>query len=437
MTLSGWVRDHAGRRPAQPALVDEHTSLAWSEFDARADRWASELAHHGRGAVVVALLPQTVGAVVALVAAERAGVDLLPISAQYGEAWAVERMQALGAHALVGVEGEALRVIVVGPRSAPPSETPAVLVLTSGTSGAPKCARHTWQTLAGAVRQRDEYAGTRWLIGYPIGHFASLQVIAQVLRAGAVLVMPPDFGSKAAVRALVEQSIEYLCATPSYARQLVFAAGRDDWSRMRLRQITLGGEIADQRLLDALRAALPGVALTHIYASTELGAVVTVKDGREGFDAALLDGQRLRLEGQQLFARRGPRAMLGYVGATPLADEWVGTGDVVEVKEGRALFRGRASDVINVGGFKVNPSEVEAVIRDVPGVRDVLVVGKKSSVLGAMPQAIIVLEPGAEATLVQAEIIARCESRLPRPMVPRLFQFVERLDRSVAQKLIR
>jgi acyl-coenzyme A synthetase/AMP-(fatty) acid ligase len=164
-----------------------------------------------------------------------------------------------------------------------------------------------------------------------------------------------------------------------------------------------------------------------------------VKDGREGFDGALLDGQRLMLRDGELFVRRTARSMLDYVGEAPAAprDEWVATGDLIAVEGGRAKFRGRASDVINVGGYKVNPVEVEAVIRSVAGVRDACLVGHQSSIVGNLPKAIITPEPDADRAALQAEITRRCAEQLAPYMVPRLFEFTERLERSIAQKRVR
>jgi acyl-CoA synthetase (AMP-forming)/AMP-acid ligase II len=236
-----------------------------------------------------------------------------------------------------------------------------------------------------------------------------------------------------------ELQADCLCATPSYARALLRHGTPAQWSKLALRQVTLGGEAADQRLLDGLRAAAKAARLTHVYASTEAGAVLAVKDGREGFDAALCDGERLKLVEGELWVRRGARSMLGYSGEEPPGpdDGWIKTGDLVTVEGGRALFRGRLSDLINVGGHKVNPVEVEAVMAGVEGVREARLVGHPSSLVGNLPKAIVAVEPAADRAAVQAEIVRRCSAQLARHMVPRLFEFTDRLERSVAQKAVR
>lgn len=438
-TLESGVRTRAPSGITTPAVIDDHATLDWPELDALADRQAASLARFQPGSRVVLLLPQRAAAVALLIASERAKIDVVLVSALYGEAWARARYDELDARALVTLEGDAVQVLDERePCAETAGEEPGVLVLTSGTTGKPKCARHSWRTLGGAVKAREEFAGTRWLVGYPLSHFAALQVVAQVMWSGATLVVPADFSAATALRALTQHVVDFLCATPSYVRQVLIAARAEDLAAMRLRQITLGGEIADGTLLRSLREALPTTQLTHIYASTELGVLITVRDGQEGFEAQLLDGQKLKLEEGQLFARRTARAMLGYLGAAEeRADEWVATGDLLEVIEGRAFFRGRLNDVINVGGYKVSPVELERVIREVPGVNEVCVVGHKSSILGAMPKAIVVPAAGVDWAALQDEIVRRCTATLAPYMVPRLFEFTDHIDRSVGQKIVR
>jgi len=443
-TPSSSARSFAERQPSAAALVDSadgrawHTT-SWVDLDAWVDRLAGELARFG-GTRVVALLPQRAASIALLVACERARVEVVLVSALYGEGWARARREELDARALVTVDAAgALGVLDEGGTSTPIGDEPGVLVLTSGTTGRPKCARHTWTTIGAAVSDRAELATVRWLAGYPLSHFAALQVQAQALLTGATLLIPPDFSAGTALSALTTQSVGALCATPSFVRQLLLAAPREAWSTMALAQVTLGGEIADQRLLGSLKEVRPSLRITHVYASTELGAIVTVRDGQEGFDAALLDGERLKIVDGELHVRRGARAMVRYVGdaATRGDDGCLATGDRVEVTEGRARFAGRVDDLINLGGYKVSPIEIEAVVRTVEGVRDTCVVRHESSIVGAMPKVIVVPEAGTPRDTLQAAIVERCRERLAPHMVPRLFEFRDALDRSVAQKVVR
>lgn len=415
------------------AVVDADGPHSWAEIVEQSERFARTLSGSGRIALI---LPQRAEAVALLAACERVCPETVVISSVYGRDRARTHAASVGATALVSVENGSVLVEVLGERV--PSRGSFVLVLTSGTEGPPKCARHTWDTLAVSVQRRSRHAGTRFFCGHPLGQFGGLQVIAQAVFGDGTLHVPCNFAPYSALTLLAGHGADCLCGTPSYVRQILIAGGGSDLRKAGVRRVTLGGEIADQLLLDALRRALPDAALVHIYASTELGALLTVRDGQEGFDAGLLDGERLRIVDGTLEARRATGAMLRYFdGAAPAEDEWVSTGDLVEVVDGRVRFRGRKNDVFNVGGSKVNPIEVEAVVRNVPGVLDVVVLAHRSSILGALPKAIVRASPGADRLALEHSIATHCARRLPPYMVPRLFEFRETLDPGTAQKAVR
>jgi len=433
--LGSALQQLAATRGTATAIVDRGGARSYAALGAEIDALVAALQRLGPPARVALRLPQDGSAIALAAACDRAGITAAYISTLYGEDRAHALADVIGASHLLSVEGGRLvelarREIAPGPRDAP-----EVLLLSSGTTGAPKCARHTWAGLAGAISARGERAGDRWLLAYPISHFAALQVVAQALLSGATLVIPDDFGPGAALAALAG-GVTCLSCTPTYFRRLVLATPEAAWATTRLAQLTLGGEIVDQALLDAARRALPEARIVHIYASTELGAAITVRDGRAGFDAALLDGERFEVRDGELWARRSGRAMLGYAGGAAPA-EWVATGDLVDVADGRVRFRGRANEIINVGGFKVSPAEVEAVVREVAGVAEAWVVGHKSSITGQLVKAVLCLAPGADAAQVKRDVAARCAQRLPGHMTPRIFEVAERAETSSTQKLVR
>jgi acyl-CoA synthetase (AMP-forming)/AMP-acid ligase II len=188
----------------------------------------------------------------------------------------------------------------------------------------------------------------------------------------------------------------------------------------------------------------------HIYASTELGRLFSVRDKREGFPAGFLDrppeeGIELRVVDGELVAR-SRNAMLGYDRRTEgvpdrttdvTREAWVATGDLVERRGDRVLFRGRKTDLINVGGRKVLPATVETVLREAAGVGDVRVYGKGSSLVGQLVAADIVLARGSKEGEVRAEINRIARDRLAEHEVPRLLRVVDSIACSRAGKVLR
>ena len=211
-----------------------------------------------------------------------------------------------------------------------------------------------------------------------------------------------------------------------------------------LRQITLGGEAVDQSILDALRETFPGARIIAIYASTEAGALFSVKDGRTGFPASWLqegvEGCRLRISDSVLQVQ-SPRAMRGYLGdATKRGvtdDGWLITGDVVEVMGDRVLFRGRVDNVLNVGGGKVMPEQVETALLDVPVVREARVYGIKNPIAGDVLAADVVLAQAVTEAEARKAIYSALSARLEPYKVPRIYRFVEKISVNAAGKKVR
>jgi acyl-CoA synthetase (AMP-forming)/AMP-acid ligase II len=214
------------------------------------------------------------------------------------------------------------------------------------------------------------------------------------------------------------------------------------------RYVRLSGEVADQALLDNLRAVYPNALVAHAFASTEAGVAFDVNDGLAGFPQALVDrahgGIELKVADQTLRIRSARNAVR-YLGAAPHIhgdDGFVDTGDMVELRDGRYYFRGRTGGVINVGGLKVYPEEVESVLNADPRVRMSLVRAKRNPITGAVVVADVVLNDpdgsaGAAGAAVKKELLDECRRALAAHKVPANLRFVPALEFTPAGKLVR
>ena len=211
--------------------------------------------------------------------------------------------------------------------------------------------------------------------------------------------------------------------------------------------IRLSGEIADQAVLDGLKRAFPRASIGHAYASTEAGVGFAVDDGLEGFPAALVgvtkSGVEMKLRDGSLLIRSS-RTARAYVGgsAPDLADPdgFVDTGDLVELRDDRYHFVGRRGGIINVGGLKVHPEEIEAVINRHPEVRMSRAKARRNPITGAVVVADVVLADAGEAPRgddTRQEILTRCRASLAPHKVPAVIRLVPSLDVTAAGKLAR
>lgn len=317
------------------------------------------------------------------------------------------------------------------------------LLTTSGTTGTPKIVAHTLESLTRTTAKSGAGSQLTWGLLYDAARFAGFQVVLQAMIANAKLVVPsPDLDFEKKIEFLVANGCDALSATPSLWRKILMAKAA---RQLRLKQVTLGGEIADQRILNSLAKQYPTAALTHIFASTEAGVGFSVKDKKAGFPLSWLDcGARdveMRISDQGTLCLKNTHLNQNYLGgggSIASADGWIDTGDLVEVGVDRVLFKGRLNGAINIGGNKVIPEDVEARILEVPGVFQAAVRAKSSSIAGALVEALIVPAPELENTsgLVKS-VKQHCKQVLPSFKVPAFVRLVDELPVGVSGKIKR
>lgn len=321
------------------------------------------------------------------------------------------------------------------------------LMLTSGTSGLPKIVRHTLDGLAGAIIAEGpaRYRNATWATFYDIRRYGGLQIFLRaVIGGGSIVLSEPGEAIVAHVARLRAGGVTHISGTPSHWRKLLMSGASANFSPDYVR---LSGEIADQAVLDSLARAFPQASIGHAYASTEAGVGFSVDDGREGFPAHLIGqnhaGVEMKVVGGSLRIR-SQRTARSYVGADapPLADteSFVDTGDMVELRGERYHFIGRRGGIINIGGLKVHPEEVEAVINRHASVQMSRARPRRSPITGAIVVADVVLANGTDAErheTIRREILGQCKDCLAVWKVPAVIRFVERLDVTAAGKLAR
>lgn len=321
------------------------------------------------------------------------------------------------------------------------------LMLTSGTSGLPKIVRHTLDSLAGAIIADGpaRHRNATWATFYDIRRYGGLQIFLRaVIGGGSMVLSEPGEAIAAHVARLRAGGVTHVSGTPSHWRKLLMSGASANFSPEYVR---LSGEIADQAVLDGLARAFPHASIGHAYASTEAGVGFSVDDGREGFPAQLIgrnrDGVEMKVVDGSLRIR-SQRTARAYVGAdaAPLADAdgFVDTGDMVERRGERYYFVGRRGGVINIGGLKVHPEEVEAVINRHASVQMSRARSHRSPITGAIVVADVILADGTDGErheTIRAEILSQCKDCLAAWKMPAVIRFVERLDVTAAGKLAR
>lgn len=323
------------------------------------------------------------------------------------------------------------------------------VLLTSGSTGAPKLVVHSLASLTNAFIGKDAPAPeVVWSTFYEVCRYGGLQVLLRGLLGGSLMLWNStesivDFLSRAC-----ECGVTHISGTPSHWRKAMISGSI---ARLHPRYIRLSGEIVDQAVLDALGRTFHDAAIVHAFASTEAGVGFEVTDRRTGFPANLVAAPNLPAEidvtGGRLRLRSAGNARC-YLGAdVPLlkgADGFVDTGDRLERRGDRYHFIGRSGGIINVGGQKVHPEEVEAVINSQAGVYVSRVAARKNPITGAIVVAEVVRSPVTQFSTqslsdeaLQLVIVEACRKVLAAHKVPASIRFVSSIEVASSGKLVR
>jgi acyl-CoA synthetase (AMP-forming)/AMP-acid ligase II len=411
---------------ARPLVLRASSTITHGDLDERTDALAAKL-EAGRVTRVLVCSEDVVDIVRSVEACRRCGADLWVAHTTLSSACIDDIIGRFGIQAKIARTDE----IVDTPDPRPPASG-HIHLMTSGTTGQPKIAVHTPESLQSRIRGSAALQANqdgRWLLTYQPTAFAGIQVILTALLSNGVLVVPEERTPVGFYEAAVRHKATHISGTPTFWRAFLLVAQP---GALDLRQITVGGEAVDQVTLDRLKVVFPAARITHIYASTEAGVVFAVHDGTEGFPAEWLDrpvqgGSSLRIRDGILQAKT-PHAMRGYAagsGQAAVDDDWLVTGDLVEVQGDRVRFLGRRDDIINVGGSKVYPQAVETVLLSTPGVVEAQVRGVPNPITGFFVGADVVLAVNEDPEAARVRILADCRAKLPAYQVPRILKFVD------------
>lgn len=307
---------------------------------------------------------------------------------------------------------------------------------TSGTTGTPKLIPHTFASLTRSIKA--SFSGTDYVWGslYSLRRFAGLQVFLQSWLSGSPLILNEEnVGVQQTLSRFIMSGCNALSATPSMWRKLSMHPLFD---QLKLKLITLGGEIVDQGTLDMLARRMPEAKITHIYASTEAGVGFSVRDGKSGFPVSYLakspNNVSLRITNDQHLWLKPPNEHL----YADNESDWVDSGDIVKIEGDRVLFLGRANGSINVGGNKVMPEEIENVIKAIPEVAFVQVRARKSNIMGNLVEAFVVpLEGIPLDSTLRKKITSHCRERLDGFKVPAFVTMASDVTFSASGKVLR
>jgi long-chain acyl-CoA synthetase len=314
---------------------------------------------------------------------------------------------------------------------------PGLVLFTSGSSGKPKAVVHDFSKLLEKFHVvRPAMITLNFLL---FDHWGGLNTLLHCLSNLCLIVVPERRTPEHVCELIDAYDIELLPTTPSFLNMLLISRAYSGHNLSSLKLITYGAEPMPETTLRNLRKVFPGIELRQTYGMIELGVLraksrspdsLWLKLGGAGYNVRVVDN---------ILQIRADAAMLGYINSdSPFTDDgFLITGDLVETDGDWIRILGRQSDIINVGGQKVYPAEVETVILDCPEVADAVVYGESNVILGKIVCANVILHEGADEALTRRSIRQLCGERLQAYMAPVKIKFVTEIAQSHRLKRVR
>ncbi len=295
---------------------------------------------------------------------------------------------------------------------------PGLVLFTSGSSGEPKAAVHDFSKLLDKFQTKRK--SLRTLNFLLFDHWGGLNTMFHTLSNGGIVIAVTDRRPDAICKLIEKYKIELLPASPTFLNLLILSGAYQRWDLSSMKIISYGTEPMPENTLYRLNQLFPKVKLQQTYGLIELGVLrsksknnesLWVKVGGEGYETRIVDG---------ILQIKAKSAMLGYLNAqNPFTEDgWFITGDAVLQKGDYIKILGRKSEMINVGGEKVYPAEVESVIQEIDTVAEVTVYGEKNPIIGNIVCASVRLTKNEDPNVFISGLKKYCHGKLPKFKVP-------------------
>jgi len=441
-----WVIEKFAKWSNRDALVDERGSVSYAELCRLIDLWTAELRRSGiesgqtlaicgdysaqTCALLIAALVNRTIVVPLPSAANSPRSDVMEIS-QVQHAIAVSRD---GSHQTTHFARSAEHILYGRLRE---RDAPGLVLFSSGSTGRSKASLLDFTALL--EKFRDERRGYRALVFLLLDHIGGVNTLFHVLCHGGTAVTCAQRTPDAVCAAIAANRIQLLPTTPTFIRMLLIsdALKRHDVSSLEI--VTYGTEPMPENTLAHARAALPRVRFKQTYGLSELGIMATqsrdadsvwLKLGGPGFEHKIVDG---------VLWIRSASAMLGYLNApSPFDDDgWFNTQDVVEIDGEYLRILGRRSELINVGGEKVHPSEIENVLLAFDNICDVTISGRPNPITGQVVVATVTPNTPEDPDRLRERLREFCRGRLERFKRPAVIEVVDAIHHSERFKKVR
>jgi acyl-CoA synthetase (AMP-forming)/AMP-acid ligase II len=469
-TLTLWLARHVRERPDAPAIAFQEWVLSWKDLEERALSTAAGLRARGvgRGDVVAIQLPNTLEFVLSYLAIARLGAVTCTLHMPYRGAEVQALMRHSGACLAIclpqskemfeGRRGIAFSEIEqenggpLGSLDEPGSGDPFLLLYTSGTTAAPKGVVHPYRTMLGNGRvsapEHGLHEKSRVLCAAPLSHLYGLYSLHCAWAVGACTVLLPAFKPDDLGATVEKLRPTALWTAPAHVAACRAGGTFDkcDWSSLELAIVS--GSIAPPSLIRYFAEKLPRCAVTQLWGMTELQAGLYTRP-RDPFEMSATSagrpspGTEVRLSREGELQVRGPSVFSEYYNnkeatdAAFAADGWFRTGDLGEARGEYFSITGRSKDLINRGGVKINPADVEMLLDSHPKVLQSALVSMPDPVLGEKACVFISLKNPAQPVSLPELVDYLVGKDIAKNKLPERLVIVDEMPLTPTRKIIK
>lgn len=435
--MSEWLIQRVAAFADRPFLASEEDAVTYTALHERIEAYTDELQQAGvrRGDVVALVGDYSLHGIAALLALFRIKAIVAPVApSSVGEIDL--RLEAVRVDWRLDA-GKPLERVPIQSAQAPhpyveqlTAEKHAGLILfSSGSTGRPKAMIHDADRLVNAY-EKKRTRQHRILIFLLFDHIGGFNTLLNALSTGALIVVPRSRDATVVARAIAEHKVNLLPTSPTFLNMLLMSGAPADYDLSSLRFITYGTEPMPESLLNRIKQALPKVALLQTFGTSETGISQTVSRSSDSTLIKFEDpNAEYKIVDGELWIR-SKNQVLGYLNHsmerfTP--DGWFRTGDLVEEADnGFIRIIGRREDLINVGGEKVTPSEVESHLLEISEIVDCMVYGENNAITGQIVAAKVVLGKNEDPKQIKRQIKKHCRGKLAAYKVPARITFCDK-----------
>lgn len=295
---------------------------------------------------------------------------------------------------------------------------PGLILFSSGSTGKSKAAVHDFSPLLDKFTQPRH--AKRMIAFLLFDHIGGINTLLYALYNGGTIIIANNRQPKYICELIHQHQVEILPTSPTFINLLLLSKVYQDYDLSSLELVTYGTEVMPENTLQRFHQLFPSIRLQQTYGLSEIGILrsksesfdsLWVKIGGEGYETRVRDG---------LLEVKAQSAMLGYLNAeNPFTEDgWFKTGDAVETKGDYFKILGRKSDIINIGGEKVYPAEVESILLQMQGVDAVAVFGEKHPLTGSIVKAKIKINTQENLSDFRQRMYLFCQDKLENFKIP-------------------